>query len=73
MTLHELIKTQMDRETRARLAAEERERLAIIRAERAETDLWRLTIELDRAHRLIDAIKAEVLPQTRGTATTALQ
>lgn len=60
MTLHELIKSQMDCETRARLAAEQRERLAIIRAERAEYSERNLTAEVDRAHRLIDRLRAQL-------------
>jgi len=53
-------KAQMAGETRARLAAEERERAALIRAERAEQAERSLTAALDRAHRELDRLKAEL-------------
>ncbi|GEC15253.1 hypothetical protein [Nitrobacter winogradskyi] len=54
------LKARMAGETRVRMAAEERERLAIVRAERAEQSERNLTAELDRAHRLIDRLRAQI-------------
>ena len=54
------LKAQMAGEARARMAAEDRARLATVRAERAEQSERNLTVELDRAHRLIDRLQAQL-------------
>ena len=51
------LKKQLAGETRARLAAEQRERETLVRAERAEHAERNLTRELDRAHREIEQLK----------------
>jgi hypothetical protein len=61
------LKTQLAGETRAREAAEQRERAAIVRAERAENAERLLTRDLDRAHRLIERLRT----QTHSIEVTA--
>lgn len=58
MNCMQSLKSQLAGETRARLAAEQRERAAIVRAERAENAERLLTRDLDRAHRLIERLRA---------------
>lgn len=53
------LKSQVAGETRAREAAEQRERAAIVRAERAEHSERNLTRALDRVHREIDRLRAQ--------------
>lgn len=53
------LKSQLADETRARQAAEQRERDAIVRAERAEHSERNLTRALDRAHRELDRLRAQ--------------
>ena len=52
------LKSQLTGETRAREAAERRERDAIVRAERAEMAERNLTRQLDAAHRELDLTRA---------------
>lgn len=53
------LKSILAGETRARQAAQQREREAIVRAERAEQSERNMAMELDRAHRLIDHLQAQ--------------
>jgi|GEM_PF-5888291 len=45
---------------KSQLAGEQRERAAIVRAERAEHSERNLTRALDRAHREVDRLRAQV-------------
>lgn len=60
MNCMQSLKSQLAGETHARLAAEQRERAAVVRAERAEHSERNLTRALDRAHREIDRLLAQV-------------
>ncbi len=59
MNCMQSLKSQLAGETRARQAAEQRERDAIVRAERAEQSERNLTRALDRAHRELDHLRAQ--------------
>jgi hypothetical protein len=60
------LKSQLAGEARARLAAEQRERATIVRAERAENAERLLTRDLDRAHRLIERLRAQAHSKNAG-------
>jgi hypothetical protein len=60
MNCMQSLKSQLAGETRARQAAEQRERAAVVRAERAEQSERNLTRALDRAHREFDRLRAQV-------------
>lgn len=54
------LKSQLAGETCARLSAEQRERIAVVRAARAEHSERNLTRALDRAHRELDRLRTQV-------------
>jgi hypothetical protein len=52
------LKSRLADECQARGLADKRAHSALVRAERAEQQVRRLTADLDRAHRLIDRLSA---------------